>query len=153
VTGRSYFFSLLGLAAISFYYFVEWNYPAAALVSLALGLLPDGPLRLCTLALRPPPARRQTEVVFSVFEIRGLLQANSPKEAPAWFVIGAQAILFGTLHFKNAFPQGWLGVFLTGIWGAAIATQYRLFRSIALAWVTHAVADAVMFAIILSTRT
>ncbi|HWU45091.1 MAG TPA: CPBP family intramembrane glutamic endopeptidase, partial [Bdellovibrio sp.] len=60
---------------------------------------------------------------------RGLLQPASGKMAPAWFVIGLQAVLFGFLHFMNAFPQGWLGVLMTAVWGAAIATQYRFFKS------------------------
>jgi len=83
---------------------------------------------------------------------RGLLQSASGKDSPAWFVIGLQAILFGFVHFMNAFPQGWLGVFLTAIWGSAIATQYRIFKSISLSWVTHAMADALMFGIIIYTK-
>jgi membrane protease YdiL (CAAX protease family) len=83
---------------------------------------------------------------------RGLIQTNSSAQAPAWFVIGLQAILFGFLHFSDAFPQGWLGVFLTATWGAAIAIQYRIFKSISLAWITHAMADAIMFSIIIYTR-
>ena len=83
---------------------------------------------------------------------RGFVQPNSSLQSPAWFVVGLQAVLFGFLHFSNAFPQGWLGVFLTAIWGAAIAVQYQMFKSISLAWVTHAVADAIMFSIIIYTR-
>lgn len=83
---------------------------------------------------------------------RGLLQPASAKTSPIWFQIALQAVLFGFLHFLNAFPQGWTGVLLTGIWGAAIAIQYQLFKSISLSWVTHAVADAIMFAIIIYTR-
>lgn len=83
---------------------------------------------------------------------RGLLQPVSSETSPVWFVIGLQAVLFGFLHFMNAFPQGWLGVFLTATWGAAIAIQYKMFRSISLSWVTHAMADAIMFSIILYTR-
>lgn len=83
---------------------------------------------------------------------RGLLQPASSEKSPVWFVIGLQAVLFGFLHFVNAFPEGWLGVAMTATWGAAIAIQYRFFKSISLSWVTHAVADAVMFSIILLTR-
>lgn len=83
---------------------------------------------------------------------RGLLQTASSQKSPAWFVIGLQAVLFGFLHFMNAFPQGWLGVFLTAIWGGAIALQYRIFKSISLSWVTHAMVDAIMFGIIIYTR-
>ena len=82
---------------------------------------------------------------------RGFLQPAS-KNNPAWFMIALQAVLFGFLHFANAFPQGWLGVFLTALWGAALAIQYRLFKSIALSWVTHAMADALMFTIIIATK-
>jgi membrane protease YdiL (CAAX protease family) len=83
---------------------------------------------------------------------RGLIQTMSLKVAPAWYAIALQSVLFGFLHFAHSFPQGWLGIFLTGLWGACIATQYWMFRSIALAWVTHAVADAIMFSIILYSR-
>lgn len=83
---------------------------------------------------------------------RGLLQPVSSGSSPVWFVIGLQAVLFGFLHFMNAFPQGWLGVFLTATWGAAIAIQYHVFKSISLSWVTHAMADAIMFSIIIYTR-
>lgn len=83
---------------------------------------------------------------------RGLLQPASSGKAPLWFEIGLQALLFGFLHFMNAFPQGWLGVLLTALWGAAIAIQYRMFKSISLSWITHSVADAIMFSIIIYTR-
>lgn len=83
---------------------------------------------------------------------RGLIQTNCSAQAPAWFVVGMQAILFGFLHFSDAFPQGWPGVFLTATWGAAIAIQYRVFKSISLAWITHAMADAIMFSIIIYSR-
>lgn len=83
---------------------------------------------------------------------RGLLQSATPGKSPVWYVIGLQAILFGFLHFANAFPQGWLGVFLTAMWGAAIALQYRIFKSLSLVWMTHAMADAIMFTIIIYTR-
>ncbi len=83
---------------------------------------------------------------------RGLLQPASSKNSPVWFVIGLQAILFGFLHFAGAFPQGWLGVGMTAVWGAAIAIQYHVFKSISLSWITHAVADAIMFGIILYVR-
>jgi membrane protease YdiL (CAAX protease family) len=84
---------------------------------------------------------------------RGFIQPNSALQSPAWFVISLQAVLFGFLHFANAFPQGWLGVLMTATWGAAIAIQYQMFKSISLAWVTHAVADAIMFSIIIYSRT
>ncbi|MNK99640.1 CAAX amino terminal protease self- immunity [compost metagenome] len=83
---------------------------------------------------------------------RGFVQPNSSLQSPVWFIVGLQAVLFGFLHYSNAFPQGWLGVFLTATWGAAIAIQYQMFKSISLAWLTHAVADAIMFSIILYTR-
>lgn len=83
---------------------------------------------------------------------RGFVQPNSSLQSPAWFIVGLQAILFGFMHYSNSFPEGWLGVLLTAIWGAAIAVQYQMFKSISLAWVTHAVADAIMFSIILYTR-
>ena len=83
---------------------------------------------------------------------RGLLQENSSGAFPSWMVILIQGLFFGFMHFANAFPQGWLGVFLTGMWGVAIAVQYQIFRSLKLAWLTHSIADAVMFSIILLTR-
>lgn len=83
---------------------------------------------------------------------RGLLQTQMEENSPAWFTILFQAIFFGVLHFSGAFPQGWLGVALTALWGSAIAIQYRIFRSISLAWLTHSIADAVMFSIILLVR-
>ena len=83
---------------------------------------------------------------------RGLLQPASSKRSPVWFTIALQMILFGFLHFTNAFPQGWTGVAMTAVWGGAIATQFQIFKSISLAWVTHAIADAVMFSIIIITK-
>ncbi|WP_413581509.1 CPBP family intramembrane glutamic endopeptidase [Bdellovibrio sp. HCB288] len=83
---------------------------------------------------------------------RGFIQNNTHTHSPVWYVVGLQAVLFGFLHFSNAFPQGWMGVLLTALWGAAIAIQYRIFKSFSLAWLTHAMADAIMFSIILMTR-
>ncbi|QDK45234.1 hypothetical protein DOM22_08735 [Bdellovibrio sp. ZAP7] len=83
---------------------------------------------------------------------RGLIQPASSVSSPAWFVVGLQAVLFGFMHYANSFPEGWLGVVMTAAWGAAIAIQYRMFKSISLAWLTHTIADAVMFGIILFVR-
>ncbi|WP_413294246.1 CPBP family intramembrane glutamic endopeptidase [Bdellovibrio sp. HCB185ZH] len=84
---------------------------------------------------------------------RGLIQPESTsKNAPMWFVIALQAVLFGFLHYAFSFPEGWVGVLMTAVWGAAISFQYRLFKSISLAWVTHTMADAIMFGIILCVR-
>jgi membrane protease YdiL (CAAX protease family) len=83
---------------------------------------------------------------------RGLLQSLSQESLRPWAVVLLQAFFFGILHFQNAFPQGWIGVGLTSLWGGLIAIQYQVFRSMALAWVTHAVADAVMFSIIILNR-
>ena len=82
---------------------------------------------------------------------RGLVQTAS-NPSPTWFVIALQALLFGFLHYSNSFPQGWLGVGLTALWGSLIAVQYHWSKSIALAWVTHAMADACMVGIIIYTR-
>lgn len=76
---------------------------------------------------------------------RGLFQSLSSATYSPWFIILFQAISFGTLHFMNAFPQGWLGVGLTALWVSALAIQYHFFRSISLAWLTHSIADAIMF--------
>lgn len=81
---------------------------------------------------------------------RGLLQTLSMEKFSPWFVIFFQGLSFGALHFSGGFPQGWVGVALTAAWGALIAWQYLSFRSIALAWVTHSIADAVMFTVILT---
>lgn len=83
---------------------------------------------------------------------RGFVQNNTHPHSPIWYVVGLQAVLFGFLHFAGSFPQGWLGVLLTALWGSAIAIQYRIFKSFSLAWLTHAMADAIMFTIILTTR-
>lgn len=83
---------------------------------------------------------------------RGLLQSQTNKDFSPWFTMLFQAILFGSLHFSGAFPQGWIGVFLTALWGGAIAIQFQIFRSIKLAWLTHSIADAIMFTAILLAR-
>lgn len=83
---------------------------------------------------------------------RGLLQTISSEKYSCWFLISFQAISFGSLHYLGAYPQGWIGVSLTGAWGAMLALQYYYFRSIALSWLTHSIADAVMFTVIIVTR-
>ena len=86
------------------------------------------------------------------FYYRGLLQTLSSKTFSLWFIIFFQATAFGSLHFTHAFPQGWLGVAMTAAWGSLIALQYHFFRSTSLAWLTHSIADAVMFTVILTVR-
>jgi membrane protease YdiL (CAAX protease family) len=83
---------------------------------------------------------------------RGILQTISSEKYSTWFKICFQAISFGSLHYLGAFPQGWIGVALTAAWGALIALQYHYYRSIALSWLTHSVADAIMFTVIIVTR-
>lgn len=86
------------------------------------------------------------------FLFRGFLQNLTETIYPPWFSIMLQAVLFGALHYVGAFPQGWLGVGMTAAWGSAIAIQFHVFRSLTLAWLTHSIADAVMFTIIFLYR-
>lgn len=125
-----------------------WYYKTHPEVSnmLSLPSVPTWSLPLLVLAIALINGLRE-EIFY-----RGFVQNNTRSHSPAWYAIGLQAVLFGFLHFSGSFPQGWLGVLMTAFWGAAIAIQYRIFKSISLAWMTHAVADAIMFTIILATR-
>jgi membrane protease YdiL (CAAX protease family) len=88
------------------------------------------------------------ELVYRFILQRAFIKSNSP----AWAIL-MQAIAFGFLHYRNGFPQGWTGMLLTTLFGAAIGIQFFITRSITLAWVTHAIMDAIMFGIIVSTAT
>lgn len=63
------------------------------------------------------------------------------------------SLVFGYMHYQGGFPAGGLGVFLTTLFGLLIGIQFYCFRSATLSWITHSVTDAVMFAIILLSKT
>jgi membrane protease YdiL (CAAX protease family) len=83
------------------------------------------------------------ELVYRFAFQRALLADNGVA-----FSILVQALAFGFLHFQNGFPRGWIGVALTTLFGVLMGVQYYRTRSIALAWVTHSLTDALMFAVI-----
>jgi membrane protease YdiL (CAAX protease family) len=87
------------------------------------------------------------ELVYRFILQRSFIRSNSP----IWAIL-MQALAFGFLHFRNGFPQGWTGLALATLFGAAIGVQFFITRSIALAWLTHAVTDAIMFGIIVLNR-
>jgi hypothetical protein len=71
--------------------------------------------------------------------------------APVWAIL-LQSLAFGFLHFRNGFPQGWIGVGLTTLFGILMGIQFHLTRKMSLAWLTHAFVDAAMFTIIILNR-
>ncbi len=83
---------------------------------------------------------------------RYFLQRIFTRSLAAPVAVLLQAVAFGFLHFQNGFPQGWVGVVLTSIFGLALGVQYYLFNSITLVWLTHSLADAIMFSIIIIFR-
>ncbi len=84
------------------------------------------------------------ELVYRFTFQQALLKSNGV----VWSIL-MQALAFGFLHYQNGFPQGGVGVFLTTLFGVLIGVQYYRTRSASLAWMTHSVTDAVMFAIII----
>ncbi len=62
------------------------------------------------------------------------------------------SLLFGFVHYQNGFPAGGLGVVLTFCFGLAMCTQYFLFKSKKLVWLTHSLTDFLMFAVILQMK-
>lgn len=66
-------------------------------------------------------------------------------------IIGT-SIVFGYLHFQAGFPEGYLGVILTSLFGLMIGIQFNYFKSATLSWITHSITDAIMFVIILLNK-
>lgn len=94
--------------------------------------------------------RRGIHVDFSLRAIclqNGLSQLGSPVTA-----IVCSSLFFGYIHFTNGFPQGGLGVVLTILYGALVGAQFFYFKSASLTWLTHSLADAIMFFVILMNR-
>lgn len=83
---------------------------------------------------------------------RVLYMSVDSKAGKDALILLSQAVLFGFIHFRGGFPEGWLGVLLTGVWGLAIGMQFVIFRSTTLAWLTHSLADALMFAVIVANQ-
>lgn len=83
---------------------------------------------------------------------RFILQNSLGRVISFRFAIIISSILFGFIHFKAGFPQGYLGVVLTSLFGLIIGLQYFFYKSVLLTALTHAVTDAIMFAIILFSK-
>ncbi len=87
------------------------------------------------------------EILFRFTLQNGLSQLGSPVTA-----IVCSSLFFGYIHFTNGFPQGGLGVVLTILYGVLVGAQFFYFKSASLTWLTHSLADAIMFFVILMNR-
>lgn len=83
---------------------------------------------------------------------RVILQRTFQAHLSTFWAVLIQALAFGFLHFNNGFPQGWIGVVMTFVFGILTGIQFLWSRSIALVWLTHAATDAAMFSVILAYR-
>jgi len=88
------------------------------------------------------------EEFFFRFNLQRYLASDGQIAGP----ILCSSILFGYMHFYNAFQQGLLGIFLTFLFGIIIGIQYRYFKSALLTWLTHSLTDTIMFFIILNYK-
>ncbi len=88
------------------------------------------------------------EIYFRFTLQKYLTESLSPQLA-----ILCASLLFGYMHFQSGFPAGGLGVFLTTLFGLLVGIQFYCFRSATLSWITHSLTDAVMFTIILLSKT
>jgi membrane protease YdiL (CAAX protease family) len=88
------------------------------------------------------------EELYFRFALQNYLSTQKNNVAP----IICSAIVFGYLHYQGGFPQGGIGVFLTTCFGLLVGLQYYYFKSATLTWLTHSIVDAVMFTIILLSR-
>lgn len=88
------------------------------------------------------------EEIFFRFTLQNYLEeCLSPQLA-----IFCASLVFGYMHFQGGFPAGGVGVFLTTLFGLLIGIQFYYYRSVTLSWMTHSITDAVMFAIILFSK-
>ncbi len=83
---------------------------------------------------------------------RFILQRCLINRLNLFIAIFLQAFIFGLIHYQFGFPRGYLGVFLTTLFGIAVGFQYHHFRSFTLTWFTHSLVDFIMFAIILGSK-
>ncbi len=86
------------------------------------------------------------------FLYRYVLQRTFSRDLGPVLGIFLASAVFGFIHFHQGFPRGVLGVFLTMLFASVVGLQQYYFRSFWLAWLTHALADACMAIIIVSTR-
>jgi membrane protease YdiL (CAAX protease family) len=62
--------------------------------------------------------------------------------------LGLQAVLFGLLHYRAGFPNGWWGVALASLYGLALGWLRRASGGMTAPWVAHAGADAAVYALV-----
>ena len=86
------------------------------------------------------------------FFFRFILQRCLSQNLHVYVAIILQALAFGLIHYEFGFPRGYLGVFLTTLFGILVGFQYHYFRSFTLTWFTHSLVDFIMFVIILMNR-
>lgn len=134
--------TMLSVSALTIYYF---NQPEVA-KSFPLPELPLWSLPIVVVIAATVNALRE-ELIY-----RFVLQRTFQSYMGTFWALNIQALAFGFLHYKNGFPQGWIGVILTYLFGLLIGSQFLWSRSMALIWITHALADASMFTIILAFK-
>ncbi len=83
------------------------------------------------------------------FVFRGVLvESFDSAFGPVPASVAFQGMLFGAMHYLHGFPNGWLGVLLAGSYGLMLGMLRRRSQGMLVPWLTHVVADIVIFAIL-----
>ncbi|MGD8451464.1 MAG: type II CAAX endopeptidase family protein [Phycisphaerae bacterium] len=127
-------FALLSIAGLAWWHFFIAERPLA----LARMLPPWSTAAL----LAAVPAVAITNALFEEFLARVVLQSEARRVAGVWPAIFFQAALFGTMHYRSGFPNGWVGVGLTFTFGWVMGVLTYRTRSVWPAVAVHAICDA-----------
>ncbi len=83
---------------------------------------------------------------------RVILQSEARRLAGPALAICFQALLFGTTHYVTGFPNGWVGVWLTLVFGLAMGLLTRWARSVWPAVLVHALCDGLIITLVVLER-
>jgi membrane protease YdiL (CAAX protease family) len=64
-----------------------------------------------------------------------------------------QAVMFGAMHYRQGFPNGFTGVVLAAVFGFLLGLLRRKSTGIFVPWAVHVFADIVIFVIVTTTAT
>lgn len=136
----------------------------AAIVAVSAGGLlgwyflfrPDLGLHASHLPALPVWALPATGLGFALFNaameeavFRGIVMASLEDAfGPGWVALILQAAAFGFAHFLKGFPNGWLGVGMTFLYGLMLGYLKRRSQGMLAVWVVHVFADMVVFGVV-----
>ena len=137
-------FALLSIGGLAAWYFLvaERPHPLGEML----------PHWRTSILLGAVPVIAVANAIREEFLARVIWQSEARRIAGVWPAIVFQAAVFGLMHYRGGFPNGWIGVALTFTFGFVMGVLTHRTRSVWPAVVVHTLCDAFIVGLVVLER-